>query len=85
MKSRRQPGQESPRPRQRLLRAYCWIAAAFLAYVLSTGPMYWEVYEAYHANGSTWVALLYYPVVLACEFEPVATWFDWYVGLWIGV
>jgi hypothetical protein len=76
---------EAPPRRQRLLRAYCWLLLALLAYVLSTGPMYWEVYEAYHANGSAWVALLYYPVVVACEYEPVAAWFDWYVGLWIGI
>ena len=85
MKSRHRQKQEPPRPRKLLAGAYCCMMLALLAYVLSTGPMYWEIYEAYHANGSTWVALFYYPVVLACEFEPVSAWFDWYIGLWIGV
>lgn len=85
METTRSPRSESRRIRDKLLRSYCWIAGLLILYVLSTGPLYWEIYEAFHANGSPWLAAFYYPVVLACQFEPVSDWFNWYVGLWIGV
>jgi len=70
--------------RDLVLRIYCRVMIALLVYVLSTGPMYWAVYEAFNASGSTFLAKLYYPIALACEkSEVVCDWLDWYVGLWV--
>ena len=67
-----------------VLRVYCRAMIGLLIYVLSTGPMYWLVYEAFNASGSTFLAKLYYPIALACEAsDTICTWFDWYVGLWV--
>lgn len=73
------------RSRDRLIRTYCWTLVLLAVYVLSTGPMYWQIYEAYHTNGSSWIAALYFPLVLACEIPAVNDWFNWYIGLWLGV
>lgn len=70
--------------RDLVLRIYCRVMIGLLVYVLSTGPMYWAVYEAFNASGSTFLAKLYFPIALACEkSEVVCDWFDWYVGLWV--
>ncbi|WP_166824386.1 hypothetical protein [Thalassoroseus pseudoceratinae] len=66
-------------------RIYNRIAIVFLLYVLSTGPMYWPIYEAYNIGGRSidrLIYFLYYPIVLLCEFDWIAGWFEWYVGLW---
>jgi hypothetical protein len=57
-----------------------------LVYVLSTGPAYWLVYDAQNISGSLGHKLVYYlylPIIIACEFEPIAVWFNWYVSLWV--
>ena len=72
--------------RVRLLRAYCWTLLILLLYVLSTGPMYWRIYEAYNLNTSSLLQRIYLPIVLLCESsDTVNSWFNWYVGLWIGI
>ena len=66
-------------------RIYNRIAFTLLIYVLSTGPMYWPIYEAYNIGGRSidrLVYILYYPIVLLCENEWIAGWFEWYVGMW---
>ena len=69
--------------RDLVLRVYCYLVVLGVLYVLSAGPMYWAVYEAYHADGSRFVAQLYLPLVLLSEFEPIGRVVNWYVGLWI--
>lgn len=67
-----------------LLRIYCRVMIVLILYVLSTGPMYWAIYEAFNTNGSSFLAKLYFPLVLACQYsDPICTWFDWYLGLWV--
>ena len=66
------------------LRIYCRTLLVLLLYVLSTGPMYWTIYEAFHDNGSTFLAKLYFPIVLACQLsDTISNWFEWYIGLWV--
>ena len=65
------------------LRVYCYLVVLGVLYVLSAGPMYWTAYEAYHADGSPFIAQLYYPLVKASEIEPIGRVVNWYVGLWI--
>lgn len=60
------------------------LIAILLAYVLSTGPMYWYIFEAYYLNGSTFIAKLYYPLVILCQLsDRINAFFDWYIGLWV--
>lgn len=56
-----------------------------LVYVLSIGPMYWKIHEAYNVgSGSPFIARMYYPLVKASEWsDTVSDVLDWYVGLWI--
>jgi hypothetical protein len=70
--------------RQLIVRIYCRVLLVLMIYVLSTGPLYWAIYESFTDNGSFFLARLYYPLVLACKHsEVVCNWFDWYVGLWV--
>ena len=67
-----------------LLRIYSRVLIFLILYILSTGPMYWLIYGAFNASGSTFLAKMYYPIALLCEMsETVCNWFDWYVGLWV--
>lgn len=67
-----------------ILRVYSRVMIVFLLYVLSTGPMYWAIYEAFNTSGSSFLAKLYYPIALVCQHSDlICTWFDWYVGLWV--
>lgn len=81
----------SPTPRQpslrdRLLRMYCWTVVLLALYVLSTGPMYWRIFGAYRLDESDFLQRLYLPLVLLCEQSQfISDWFDWYIGLWIGL
>lgn len=60
------------------------IALCLILYVASAGPMYWQCYEAYFLNGSSYVAKLYFPLASLCQQRPAFSRFmDWYVGLWI--
>ena len=54
-----------------------------ILYVLSTGPLYWQIYDAYQPDGSVFLRGLYYPVILACESSDyVSNFFHWYAMLW---
>ncbi len=66
-----------------LLRIYCRVLIVLMLYVLSTGPMYWLIYEAYNMGGSSFLSKLYFPIAVACENDAICRWFDWYVGLWV--
>lgn len=72
-------------PLKRFLTRLAWqMPYVFLFYILSAGPMYWRIYQAYHlADGSPLIKVLYFPLVKACEIDFVANWFNWYIGLWI--
>ena len=55
-----------------------------LAYILSVGPMYWKIHEAYQISETKgFVYRFYYPIVLANEIEYVSNFFDWYLEFWI--
>ena len=54
-----------------------------ILYVLSIGPMYWIIYEAYNLEGSTFAYWFYYPLVKASEIPFVARFLDWYLSFWI--
>lgn len=69
--------------RNLILRIYNRTLILFLMYILSTGPMYWYVYEAYNMGGSSFLANFYGPIALMCQVDWIANWFDWYIGLWI--
>ena len=69
--------------RDLLLRVYCYLVVIFVLYVLSAGPMYWTIYEAFHVNESRLIQAIYFPLVLLSEFEPIGRILNWYVGLWI--
>ena len=70
--------------RDLLVRIYCRVLIVMMLYILSTGPMYWILYEAFRANGSTFLAKLYLPIVAVCQHnDTICGWFDWYVGLWV--
>lgn len=71
-------------PLQRLLFRFLYaLPYAFVAYVLSVGPMYWKICEAYELDGSQFVYYFYYPLVWAAGFDYVSNFFDWYISLWI--
>ena len=79
---------EDPTPRRDpfvdfLWRLYCYLLVLFALYVLSAGPMYWVVYEAYFLEGDPFVGQLYLPLVWASEIGPIGRFLEWYVGLWI--
>ncbi len=64
--------------------SFIQIAFVLFLYVLSAGPMYWVIYEAYNHDGSAFVAQLYLPLTLACErSEMLNDFMQWYVGLWV--
>ena len=70
------------------LRFLCWLPAylaiAFALYVLSSGPMYWLIYSAYFLETRPLLAILYLPLVwLSSQYDLIARWLDWYVGLWV--
>lgn len=54
-----------------------------ILYVLSIGPMYWVIYEAYNLEGSQFVRAFYYPLVIASEVPFIAKFLDWYLSFWI--
>ena len=82
------PASEQSRPPappfRSLKRLLVQLAVLFVLYVLSTGPMYWWIFEAYYLGGSQFLAQLYYPLVIACEMsDTIGAFFEWYVGLWV--
>jgi hypothetical protein len=61
-----------------------YLLIAFTLYVLSAGPMYWTIYEAYFLDGSRWVSSLYFPLVLLSSVsDTFGRWMEWYIGLWV--
>ena len=67
-------------------RIYCRVVILLTLYVLSTGPLYWPIYDAYASNGGlALLYYLYYPLVKLNEVGFVSEWFNWYIGLWLGL
>jgi hypothetical protein len=69
-------------------RFFAWLPVylliGFALYVLSAGPFYWKIYEAYRLDGSPYLASLYLPLVVLSEVsDTFGQWMDWYVGLWV--
>ncbi len=61
-----------------------YLIVAFALYVLSAGPMYWLIYEAFFLSDGSMIALLYLPLGwLSSNSDIVSRWLDWYIGLWI--
>lgn len=61
-----------------------YLLIGFVLYVLSAGPFYWLIYEAFFFNENPYIASLYLPlVVLSSAFEPFGRWLEWYIGLWV--
>lgn len=60
------------------------LVLVLVVYVLSVGPMYWKIYEAYYLNGSPFIAQFYLPLILLYEHSEIArAVLNWYIGLWI--
>lgn len=74
----------TPSPRKnRWVRLAYWLPYLLIAYVLSAGPMYWHIYDAFHGDGSAFVFGFYFPIVSACEYSDyVSNFFHWYAQLW---
>lgn len=70
-------------PPSRLVRLLYAIPYLLILYVLSVGPMYWKICEAYHLEGSRLVYVLYYPLVRAAEINYISNFLDCYIELWI--
>ena len=87
------PRPEPPREdslKNRLLRIYNRVLIFLLAYVFSTGPLYWACYEGLRDAGTVdrltdlpAIGVLYYPIAWACQVPVINRWFDWYVNLWL--
>lgn len=56
---------------------------SFLLYVLSVGPLYWEIYAAYVLNESPFLQRFYLPLVKASEIDYVSNFLNWYISLWL--
>ncbi len=60
------------------------LMAFAVVYVLSIGPLFWQWYAAWNANGSYFFAAFYEPLRVACEkSETVRNAVNWYINLWI--
>lgn len=69
---------------QRLRHYGLWCAWGWLLYMLSIGPMFWSWYESTYVSGSPWIAVIYAPLLVACELCPPFGWFvNSYINLWI--
>ena len=55
----------------------------FLLYVLSVGPLYWEIYAAYVLNQSPFLQWFYLPLVKASEIDYVSNFLNWYISFWL--
>ena len=71
-----------------LARFLLWLPVYLLIalglYVLSAGPLYWTIYEAYFLNANPWLSALYLPLVWLSGYSDLfARWMEWYVGLWV--
>jgi hypothetical protein len=65
------------------LRVYCYLVVLLFLYVLSIGPMYWHIYEAFFLERRPLIGVFYLPLIVASEIEFIGDWLDWYVGLWV--
>ncbi|MFQ5733316.1 MAG: hypothetical protein ACE5KM_15350 [Planctomycetaceae bacterium] len=55
-----------------------------LLYILSAGPMYWRIHEAFQPGRFRgFVYYFYYPLVWANNIDYVSNFFDWYLDFWI--
>jgi hypothetical protein len=61
---------------------YC-LPYLLLAYILSVGPLYWQIHAAYCVRGSSFLYYVYYPIVLANEIPYVRNFYDWYLQFWV--
>jgi hypothetical protein len=81
------PAEETPEFDLRAyIRTTLWqMAACFVVYVLSIGPLYWQWYSSMYLNGPSFYAKLYYPLyLLAGLIPPFGEFLNWYVELWMG-
>ena len=61
-----------------------YLAIAMALYILSAGPMYWTIYEAFFVGHNPLIQTLYLPLVwLASNSDLFGQWMEWYVGLWV--
>ena len=73
---------QSP-PKSIWRRGFYIVPYALLVYVLSAGPLYWRIYDAFQPEGSVFLRTLYYPIVFVCEHSDYASnFFHWYAQLW---
>jgi len=71
-------------PKRFLLWLPAYLVIAFALYVLSTGPMYWAIYDAFFMEQGSLLAVLYLPLVwLSSSSDTFAGWLEWYIGLWV--
>lgn len=85
-----QPPSQSPaqRPKrslwQEIRRRLIITFVAFVLYVLSIGPLYWQYYNAKFNTGSALLAAFYEPLYLLCAYiPPLSRLVDAYIMLWI--
>lgn len=70
--------------RQFVLWLPVYLIIGFALYVLSAGPMYWEIYESFFLSEPSLIQILYLPLVwLSSNSDLFAGWMDWYLGLWV--
>ncbi|MCA9088587.1 MAG: hypothetical protein KDA90_08115 [Planctomycetaceae bacterium] len=62
-----------------------WSFIAWMLYIFSIGPMYWQWYIAkFSFGGSYWIALFYEPLWRLAEWiPPFGAVVDFYVSWWI--
>jgi hypothetical protein len=70
-------------PKRFLLWLPVYLVIAFALYVLSAGPLYWTIYEAYFFGDHPLLAILYLPLVEMSNWGPFGRWLEWYIGLWV--
>jgi hypothetical protein len=60
------------------------LAAYWLIYTLSIGPLFWIWFDARYVDGPKWISRAYLPLAIACDLIPYfGTWVNWYINLWI--
>lgn len=74
-----------PRPprKSNWVRTTYIVPYVLVVYVLSAGPLYWQIYDSFQPEGSAFLRGVYYPIVFACENNDyVSNFFHWYAQLW---
>lgn len=78
------PELPNERPEPNLMRPVLYtLPYLLLAYILSTGPLYWQIYAAFNIHQGGLLYYVYYPLVLANNIDYVRNFFDWYLQFWI--